>query len=164
MVADGDEAFLQTIDAIREALPAGALLSATAHPLRLDKPVTLMPYPAVAHHWSAAYLRRVAELTDQIVLMAYDSGLVFPRDYLNWTRFQVERSQAALVDASTELIIGASVSEEFTLSHQTQAETLPLFLVAAQAGMRERLDGIALYPFWELDANEQTLVARALGR
>lgn len=164
LIADGDQAFLELLAAIREALPAGAFLSATAHPLRLDEMVTIMPYPAVAHHWSAPYFRRVAQHVDQIVLMAYDSGLVFPRDYLNWARFQAARSQQALGGISAELIIGASVSEEWTISHQTQAESLSLFIAGLEAGLTGRLDGIALYPYWELDKREAQLIARARDR
>ena len=164
LIANGNTAFLDILTAIRGALPKGTFLSATAHPLRLDETVTVMPYPAVDHQWSAPYFRRVAQHVDQIVLMAYDSGLVFPRDYVNWTRYQVERSQEALRDVSAELIIGASVSEEWTLSHQTQAETLSLSLAGLRVSLAERLDGIALYPFWELGENEKKLIARALGR
>lgn len=162
LIADGDGAFLELLAAIGDALPKGAYLSATAHPLRLDERVTSMPYPAVAHHWSAPYLRRAAQHVDQIVLMAYDSGLVFPRDYLHWTRYQVARSQEALSGISAELVIGASVSEEWTISHQTQAETLSLFLAGLKTGLAGRLDGIALYPFWELDKREMQLIASSL--
>lgn len=164
LVADGDTWLLETLAEIRDAMPAHAILSATAHPLRLQEPVTFMPYPAVAHHWSPAYFQRVAQSVDQIVLMAYDSGLVFPRDYLNWMRYQVERSQEALRNDPTELIIGASLSAEWTLSHQTQAETLRLALAGMKMGLSERLDGIAIYPVWETNENESKLIARSLGR
>ena len=164
LVADGDIWLLETLAAIRAALPERAFLSATAHPLRLERPVTIMPYSAVAHHWSAAYFQRVAKSVDQIVLMAYDSGLVFPRDYLHWMRYQLERSQAALVDTSTELMVGASLSAEWTLSHQTQAETLRLALAGMKMAMAERLDGIAIYPFWETKEKDSKLIAGSLGR
>ena len=164
LVADGDNWLLETLAAIREALPERAFLSATAHPLRLEKPVTIMPYPALAHHWSRAYFQRVAQSVDQIVLMAYDSGLVFPRDYLNWMRYQVERSQEALQNDPTDLIIGASLSAEWTRSHQTQAETLRLALAGMKLAMAERLDGIAIYPFWETTEDDAKLIARSLVR
>lgn len=164
LVADGDIWLLQTLAAIRDAMPERAFLSATAHPLRLETPVTFMPYPAVAHHWTPAYFQRVGQSVDQIVLMAYDSGLVFPRDYLNWMRYQVERSQDALGNDPTELIIGASLSAEWTLSHQTQAEILRLALAGMMLGLAERLDGIAIYSFWETKDNQSKLIARSLGR
>ena len=163
LIADGDAGFLETLAAIREALPAGALFSATAHPLRLDEAVTLMPYPTIQHHWSAPYFRRVAQNVDQLVFMAYDSGLVFPRDYVSWIRYQVARSQDALRDVSTELIIGASVSEEWTVSHQTQAESLTFALAGIKTGLTDRLDGIAIYPFWETDESDFRLIANSLG-
>ncbi len=163
LIADGDASFLETLTAIGEALPAGALFSATAHPLRLDETVTLMPYPHVRHHWSAAYLGRAAQHVDQLVLMAYDSGLVFPRDYISWVSYQARRSQEAMRGLTAELIIGASVSAEWTASHQTQAETLTFALAGIEAGMGERLDGIAFYPFWELDKGVSKLISKKLG-
>ena len=164
LVANGDSWLLQTLAAIREAMPEQAFLSATAHALRLDERVTFMPYPALGRHWSPAYFQRVAQSVDQIVLMAYDSGLVFPRDYLNWMRYQVERSQAALRNDPTGLVVGASLSAEWTQSHQTQAETLELALAGMKLGMAARLDGIAIYPFWETNVNESKMIARSLGR
>lgn len=164
LVADGDGPLLETLAAIRDALPEGAFLSATAHPLRLHEPVTIVPYPAPAHHWTAAYFQDVARKVDQIVVMAYDSGLVFPRDYRNWMAYQVARSQEALSHESTELVIGASLSAEWTVSHQTQAETLELALAGMKRGMAERLDGIAIYPFWEMNQAQSQLIAGSLGR
>lgn len=96
-------------------------------------------------------MRDVTEHFDQIALMAYDSGLSFPRDYLHWMTYQVEASQQALADTSTELIIGLPTSEEWTPSHQTQAETLLVALNGVQAGYIGRIDGIGVYPYWDTD-------------
>ncbi|MCY4072591.1 MAG: hypothetical protein OXG60_14955 [Chloroflexi bacterium] len=164
MIADGDPAYLQSLDQIRKSLPPQAFLSVTAHPLRLVKPVTALPYPALVHHWSQDYLKQVAQRSDQIVLMAYDSGLVFPRDYLNWVAYQTAASQEALQDIDAELLVGLPTSEEWTPSHQTQAETIRIALSGLRAGISDRLDGIAIYPFWETDAREWGLIDSSLGR
>lgn len=60
LVADGDAGLLETLAAIRAALPERAVLSATAHPLRLHEPVAVMPDPAPARHWTAAFFQGVA--------------------------------------------------------------------------------------------------------
>ena len=57
-----------------------------------------------------------------------------------------------------------SLSAEWTLSHQTQAETLRLALAVMKMGLEERLDGIAIYPFWETNENRSKLIAHNLGR
>ena len=163
-VADGDAMFLAALDDVRNNLPDDALLSTTAHPLRLDEARTAMPYPTMAHHWSPQYFKLVAARSDQIVLMAYDSGLPFPRDYLNWLTYQVEASAISLRDTGGELIIGLPTSEEWTPSHQTQAESLRNALAALSAGISDRIDGIAVYPFWEMDDEEWRLIDISLGR
>ncbi len=149
------------------SLPHHAILSTTAHTLRLDSARTALPYPVVAHHWSPDYFRKVALASDQIVLMAYDSGLVFPRDYpgwITWITYQAETSKKALNGLPGELIIGLPSSEEWTVSHQTQAETLQIALAGLRTGMGERTDGIAIYPFWETDDAEWRLIEISLGR
>ena len=164
LIADGDRAYLQTLDQIRKSLPPPTFLSVTAHPLRMVQSVTALPYPALAHHWSQDYLKQVAQRSDQIVLMAYDSGLLFPRDYLNWVAYQIAASQEALQDFDAELLVGLSTSEEWTLSHQRQAETIGIALNGLRAGISDRLDGIGIYPYWETDAREWRLIEFSLGR
>lgn len=163
-VANGDPGFLDTLKDVRARLPGDAWLSTTAHPLRLDSTRTALPYPRVAHHWSPDYFKRVAERSDQIVLMAYDSGLPFPRDYMYWLTYQTETSANALQDMPSELIIGLPTSEEWTPSHQTQAESLRIALAGLQAGISNRVDGIAIYPYWETDDQEWQLIAISLGQ
>ena len=164
LIADGDPMYLDTLDQVRQGLPPEAFLSVTAHPLPMVKPVTTMPYPVLSHHWSHGYLKQVAQRTDQVVLMAYDSGLVFPRDYLNWVAYQTSAGQETLLDIGTELLIGLPSSEEWTPSHQTQAETLRIALSGLREGLSERLDGIGIYPFWETGVNEWQLIDSSLGR
>lgn len=158
LIPNNDSAFLETLKQIRETLPSDAIFSTTAHALRLDHPVTASPYPAQAHHWDADYLGQVAQYVDQIALMAYDSGLSFPRDYLDWMTYQVTASQQALMDSSTELMIGLPTSEEWTASHQTQAETLTIALHGIHAGYMGRVDGIAIYPYWDTSDDEWQLI------
>lgn len=154
LIPDGDEAFLQTLAAVGRTLPAGASFSSTAHALRLNEIVTLIPYPQVAHHWSPAYLQQVAAYTDQIALMAYDSGLPFPRDYRAWVSYQTTTAAEALANVDVELLIGLPVSEEWTFSHQTQAETLNHALSGFGSSFTEGVDGIALYAHWEISEDE----------
>ena len=72
--------------------------------------------------------------------------------------YQVTTSQQALMNTSTELMIGLPTSEEWTPSHQTQAETLTIALNGAYAGYIGRFDGIAIYPYWDTDDDEWQLI------
>lgn len=162
LAEEADAGYLETLRLIRQTMPTEALFSVTAHALRLDNWVTLTPYPVIPHHWTAEHLLTVATLVDQIALMAYDSGLPFPADYRRWVAYQVEKSAAILQGSGVELVIGLPTSEEWTPSHQTQAEHLSDGLYGLQAGFSERVTGVALYPYWETSAEEWALIQRSL--
>lgn len=149
-----DVAFLQTLEEIREALPDEIPFSSTAHALRLDRPVTALPYPTRFSHWSPEYLAQAAQNVDEIAVMVYDSGLISPRDYRNWVAYQVSETVAALADSETDLIIGLPTTEEWTPTHQTQAEPFAVGLRGLQQGFSERVAGIALYAYWDTTADE----------
>ncbi len=123
-IEDGSLTYIQTVQQIRAALPSDALLSLAVHALQPTEPVTAMPHPRISHYGSADYLRQVAEQCDQIALMAYDSGLIFPADYRSWMAFQVRQSAAILAETDVQVLIGVPVSEEWTPSHQLHTEYL----------------------------------------
>ncbi|MBC7813456.1 MAG: hypothetical protein H7175_20010 [Burkholderiales bacterium] len=163
LIPEGDEAFIATLEALRDALPPEAILSTAVHALRLTENVTDIPYPTMAHHWSADYLRRVAQNADQVALMAYDSGLPFPADYREWMAYQVRASADALSGVDVNFLIGVPTSEELTPSHNTTAESLTNALVGLRAGFAasdspQVIDGLAVYPYWETSADEWALL------
>lgn len=162
-IPDGDVAFLKTLETIRAQLPDDAPLSSTAHALRLTQSLTSVPYVTMPSHWSQGYLEAVAQHTDQIALMAYDSGLPFPRDYREWMTYQVTEAAAALAGNDTELFIGLPTTEEWTPTHQTQAETFSVALRGFQNGYSTRIDGIALYAYWDTTADEWEQLSQLIG-
>lgn len=162
LIPNGDPAFIETLKRIQETLPEDAYFSATAHALRLNEPFTSIPYPTIDHHWTPDYLRDVAQQVDQIALMAYDSGLLFPRDYLHWMTYQVQASQQTLAESDVELIIGLPTSEEWSPSHQTQAETVLIALNGIVEGDNGRIDGIGVYPYWDTDETEWQSIINSL--
>ena len=163
MSFNDDPHLIETLDAIRKALPEGKQLSIATHALRPTEQITSIPYPIQRHHWTADYLREVAQHVDQIALMAYDSGLFFPADYRAWMAYQTQAGADALKDTHAQLLIGFSVSDENTPSHNTSAETIPDALFGIRWGleisdMPERVDGIAIYAHWEMNPRKWELV------
>lgn len=163
MAEDGDADYLALLAEIRDVLPAGAFFSVTAHAVRQTQAVTLIPYPIIAHHWTPEHWQAVAASVDQIALMAYDSGLPFPADYRRWVAYQVRESAALMAGSNVELMIGLPTSEEWTLSHQTQAETLFSGVYGLREGLASLPDssivtGIAIYPYWEMTPDEWALL------
>ena len=158
-ISDGDTAYLATLSELRSGLPEGAFLSVAPHALRLTEPVLAIPYPTIAHHWSADYLRQVASQVDQVAVMAYDSGLFFPTDYRAWMAYQVRSVTAALAETDVEVFIGLPTSEEDTPSHRVGIESLDNALYGLRLGLAHGVsangvDGIAIYPYWETSADE----------
>ncbi|MBN1963342.1 MAG: hypothetical protein JW910_01765 [Anaerolineae bacterium] len=163
LIRDGDAAYLALLDTVRAALPPDATLSAAVHALRLDEHATVIPYPAFDFHLSPGYAREIAARVDQVAVMTYDSGLFFPVDYRAWMAYQVRRVAAALADTDAHILIGVPASEEWTLSHHVMAE----YPANALAGLREGLtaseapgaiDGIAVYPYWEVSDGEWAVI------
>jgi hypothetical protein len=159
LIPNEDEAFITTLEALRDDLPPDAMLSTAVHALRLTENVTSVPYPTMTHHASSPYLRRVAENVDQVALMAYDSGLPFPADYREWMAYQVRASAEAVSGIDVNFLIGVPTSEELTPSHNTTAQSLANALDGLRAGLDtsdspQVVDGLAVYPYWETSAEE----------
>lgn len=150
----GHAGYLALLSEMRAALPQTARLSVTAHALRVDAPIVSVPYPAQAHHTTPQFLNAMAQHADQIVLLAYDSGLFLPRDYRDWVQYQTWHSAAATFTADVELIIGLSTSKTSTPAHRAHVETLQQALVGFTRGYHPRVDGVALYPHWETAERE----------
>jgi hypothetical protein len=162
-ISDGSEAFISTLQAIRSELPEGAILSLAAQALHPTEAIVLAQYPKTDYRWSNNYLKRVAENSDQIAIMAYDSGLFLPSDYRSWMAYQTRTSADILAEVDSELLIGVPASEEWTLSHNITTEYLANALYGVQLGISQTahyavIDGIAIYPDWEVSDAEWVLV------
>ncbi|MCB9454742.1 MAG: hypothetical protein H6671_02005 [Anaerolineaceae bacterium] len=163
-VRTDDPAFIETLQGIREEIPAQSMLSIAIPALQVTHTVTTLPYPRSPYHWTPEYFRLAASYSDQIVIMAYDSGLFLPADYRNWMVHQVEMAAAALDGSESHLLIGVPVSEEWTPSHQTHTEYLANALYGIQTTLarstvaRRNIAGIAMYPYWEIDEGEWQLL------
>ncbi|MEO8611505.1 MAG: hypothetical protein ABI690_26640 [Chloroflexota bacterium] len=162
-VADGNTAYIDTLQAIRSQMPSGAILSVAGLALYPTEAITIVQYPKTEYRWSADYLKIVAENSDQIPMMDYDSGLFFPSDYRGWMAYQVRASAAVLAQSHTELFIGVPASEEQTPSHQVTTEYLANALYGVRLGISQSQDyeaitGIAVYPYWEISDGEWALL------
>jgi spore germination protein YaaH len=163
-IRTGDPAFINTLQAIRAAIPAESRLSVAVPALQVTQAVTAIPYPRSPYHWTPKYMRLVSDYSDQIAVMAYDSGLFLPADYRAWMAYQVKTAAAGLDGSQTELLIGVPVSEEWTPTHQTHTEYLANALYGVQVALAESMTtrrnvaGIAIYPYWETDVHEWNLL------
>jgi hypothetical protein len=154
---DGDPDLLALLRETRAALPAGKTLSvATA----LWSPE---PFRSPGYGWGDDYFRQVAALTDQVVVMGYDSGLYLPRAYVALLRRQVSAVTRAVRAGNPEcrVLVGVPTYERGGPSHHAHAENLAFALRGVREGAaelspteRRSFAGVALFADYTTDATE----------
>ena len=97
---------------------------------------------------------------DQIALMTYDSRIPLAPLHRVVQRHQVIATSRALDGLNVDLLIGVPTSEECTVSHWSNAETMEAGLLCVVDGMNDAearpqvVTGVAIYPEWETDDEE----------
>ena len=148
----GDPGLLALLEATRAKLAArGAALSVAA------AKVEALPGLATAAAlgsgrsgtlWSADYLGMIARRVDQVVLMAYDTGLPLQSLYGGYVARQT-RLALRSVPQSTELLVGVPAFHDENLGHHARAETIAAALRGVRLGLADDLAtrrfGVALY-------------------
>ncbi|HXM53826.1 MAG TPA: glycosyl hydrolase family 18 protein [Candidatus Dormibacteraeota bacterium] len=147
-VGSGDQGLLALLEATRAG--PSALLSVAAPQL---EPVpgwagAAAIGPGVGTRWSADYLAAVARRVDQVVVMAYDTGLPLESLYGGYVARQTRLALRA-VPASTDLLIGVPAFHDENPGHHAAAETVAAALRGVRLGLaddqaRARF-GVALY-------------------
>ncbi len=149
-VPSGSAAFLEVLEAVRAALPEGKVLSVSAHP-----PPLSLPLPKTG--WEYGYFAEVAARSDQIAVMAYNTGLVHPKLYqaqvASWTRGVLQASDEA------EILIGVPTYDDEGVHHLASVEKVDSALLGIHAGLLDsgapaHYQGAALYSAWEMDEGE----------
>jgi len=108
--------------------------------------------------WTDSYYQAIAERTDQIATMTYDSFNSVGAFYRLWMREQVQGIRHSLADSNVELLIGVSVAQENTTSHRTEVETLRNGLAGICAASGNKVvDGVAIYADWDFSAEDQVI-------
>ena len=132
---DGDKGLLLLLDESRAALPRRAAICVAS-------PVWL-PQPFTRFGWSKSYFADVAKRSDQIAIMAYDTGTYLPRAYCWLVRKQMSDVAPVVVDANPncEVLIGLPTYGDGTPSHNPHSENLRMGLKAVREGTASSGDG-----------------------
>jgi hypothetical protein len=160
-VDDGNVEFLSLLRALRTAIGPDRLLSLSAirpGPVRLPFAPNFL--------WTRAYYARIAEVADQIVIMAYDTALPTPslyRRYLSYVAITV--TSRLLSNGRTRVLVGIPTYDETGLMHRREVETPENALVGLVAGLRGlgaggTFEGVALYAEWTTDDTEWAVYDR----
>ena len=155
----GNKDFLALLDEIRKALPKGKILSVAAFP----PPTLWQPFSDV--HWDRDYYNEVAQRSDQIIVMMYDTAIDFEKVY----QFLLSRWTQKILDWSegTNVLLGLPVYEDKNVGyHNPCVENLKNALSGVHAGLSKHktlpknYQGIALYCEWEMDKDEWEMLKK----
>jgi len=124
--------------------------------------IPVSPLTTTEAMWSQEYKQRVALLADEIVVMAYNSGLSSPLDYQVWMAFQVAQFTSAIVPlgVDTRLIIGIPTYDAEPPGHDPAVESLPAAITGVRNGMTQvegasdLVQGVGLYAYWSTEPPE----------
>ncbi|MET0554475.1 MAG: glycoside hydrolase family 18 protein [Vicinamibacteria bacterium] len=160
-VDDGNVEYLAMLRALRTAVDPGMISLSAIRPGPLRVPI------APNFFWTPAYYLRVAELSDQVVTMTYDTALPTApayRRYLAWSGETVTRHfDAAHVRA--RVLVGVPTYDQTGLMHRGGVETPENALLGVVAGLRGvgaggTFEGVALYAEWTTDEKEWDVYER----
>jgi len=157
----GHAGMLALLAELRAQMPAGAVLSVAAYP----PPTRWQPDTEI--HWDLAYMARVAQASDQLAVMMYDTSIVLPKAYeslmARWTREALDATRGRA------LLLGLpAYTDEGVGWHRPWVEDLPHALRGIHAGLPDRLpaqyQGVAVYAEWEMDEGEWATLRRGFLR
>lgn len=154
-VDDGNVEFLALLRAVRTAVGPEAVLSLAA-----IKPAPLVLPGARNFMWSAEYYRRLAAVADQIVIMAYDTGLPTSALYQRYTSYAAHFMTTTLgPHEHAHVLLGVPTYDETGLMHRSGVETIDNALLGIVKGLRGKpyggtFEGIAIYAEWTTDPQE----------
>ncbi len=155
-----DEAFLLLLQEMDAALPDVPISIAMDEwqPDMLTQFIARLFNTSIVSYWTSEQVLNFRQYVDEFVVMTYDTGFKDSKLYSFWVEHQIV-ALSKLMDDETSLLIGLPVYEEGT-SFNPEAENLESGLIGYTKGISnirsnlKAIDGIALYPYWEMDKEE----------
>lgn len=153
-VENNNTYFLDLLDEVRQNIGKDKVISVAGSHWYPDY-INILPVISNVR-WTGSYYQEVGQRVEQIATMTYDSYTFHPALYRLWIREQVKGIGSSLENADVELLIGISVSQEPTRSHEPVVESLANGLAGVCAGSKNQktIQGIAIYADWEFSQSD----------
>jgi Glycosyl hydrolases family 18 len=163
-VWDGDENFLALLRKVRasvgENTPIAVAIPPDWSPIDAGIPVPPLIVPGTI--WEKEYKQSVALLSDEMVIMAYNSGLSNSADYVQWVAYQVKAFVDAVSElgAGTAIVIGIPTYDSELPGHDIAVENVASAVQGVHVGLQELgesaafVRGLAIYAAWTTDDTE----------
>lgn len=170
-IENNSTSFIELLTATRTALPVGAILSVAAEKWAPNAHVASWAY-AIGRGgswWTTYYYALVAQHVDQLVVMAYNTGMPTANLYSLFVKQETQNILTAAQTAShpPQVLIGLPTYTQTTATfwYHPGAETISSGLAGVTAGLDSLRDsrafaGIALYRFGTTSQGEWTTYSR----
>jgi hypothetical protein len=165
-VSDGNADWLATLRGVRAAIGEANVLAAVVPPdwRPADADVPFSPLYAPDALWSAEYKQSAALLLDQMIILAYNSGLEDAGDYGEWVAYQVRAYTEAIeglgANISTRLLVGIPTLDSQLPMHDATVENVASALAGIQLATEQLgasaslIQGVTLYTSATTDESE----------
>lgn len=155
---DHHPGYIDLLKLVRQRLGGEFVLS---HATRRAGPYGLAPALVGSAAWSGDFYRETMALTDQTVLMAYDTKSDIEKHYVGFVKHQTQ----LLVEWGCEfpghqVLIGVPAYEDVPLYSNPEIENVPTAVAGVRAALEELgagracFEGIAVYANWVTDDAE----------
>jgi hypothetical protein len=152
------EDFIKLLSRVRLELgtdvPVSVAIPPDWTPLGVSIPQPLLVTPGT--EWDRLFKQRVALLTDELAIMAYNSGLKSPPEYIDWMAYQVSAYAQAVdeLDVDTRVVIGIPTYDNELPGHDVNVENVISALNGIRLGLSQSgeaarvVSGVAIYAEW----------------
>jgi hypothetical protein len=158
----GTTAYIELLREVKAAIGKHTL-SVAAYP----PPTAFQPDSEV--HWELPFMREVCKNTDEIAVMAYDTGITSAPDYesvlASWTR-QLAATLPPPSRGGCEWLMGVSAYDDDKEYHRPDVETIEHSLSGIVAGLRgiktppSNFRGVAIYASFTTDERKWAIYDR----
>lgn len=164
-------AFISLLQEVRRAMGDEGVLAVTMFADIAPSDLTVPRNQRAAEtnaiaEYSRDFKQRVALLTDEIMVMAYNSSLTNPADYVEWVAYQTQSYAEAVSDleAGAGVWIGIPTYDDQGEIHLAAVENIPTAVEGVLRGIQRAgeeaapiIEGVAIYAEWTTSEDEWRL-------
>jgi len=168
---EGDQNYLSLLRTVRAGVGLDTPIGVALPPDWTPAGATIPMPPSIAPgtEWSTPYKQSVGLLVDQMVIMAFQTGMALADDYQAWVAYQVTTYARAIaeLDTNIEILIGVPSLPSGTPRLDPAIENIQMTAAGVLTGLAQSGEdaryvvGVAVYAEWETDASEWDSFRRA---